>query len=106
MFFAFDFYLLYNNSNPNSKYFLPVLITKIIFTVVMLVSLSNYFFEMMLMITLTNLFFIWFLLKVRPFKSAFSNMRIIVIEIVLLLINAVYAVYQFYASGNIYVQIL
>ena len=105
MFFMFDYGTLYN-SHPQSKYFLPLLMIRIVICLIIMVSLSNYAFEMMVINTFINLLFVCFLVKVRPFQSTFTNIRLILIELLLLITNGIYAVYQYFANLHIYVSTL
>lgn len=74
----FDYGTLYN-SHPQSKYFLPLLMIRIVICLIIMVSLSNYAFEMMVINTFINLLFVCFLVKVRPFQSTLTNIRLILV---------------------------
>lgn len=55
---------------------------------------------MMVLLSIVSFLFLLYLFVVRPFHSKFTNIRLIVTELLLTAVNGVYCVYQFYASKS------
>ena len=98
--FPYDYCYLYRNSDTRTKYFLPLLITKLILSTIFAVILSSNPLPMMAMLTTFTFIFLSYLFLVRPFHSKFTNFGLITIELLLTIINGFYCVYQYYASNK------
>jgi hypothetical protein len=102
--FPYDYCYLYRNSDSRTKYFLPLLVTKLVISALLAAILHNHAFSMMVMLTIITFLFLGYLFVVRPFHSKFTNFRLIVIELFLTSLNGLYCLYQYYASKTEYVS--
>ena len=102
----YDYCLIYKNSNQKSKYYLPLLLSRLYLTALFASSLSNHPFVLMIINTIISVIFVGYLLIIRPFNSAFTNVRVIIVEVLILSMNAVYGYYQFQAEKGEYVGVL
>jgi hypothetical protein len=101
--FPHDYCYSYKNVNPWSKYFLPLLATKLVLTAFLAVLLETYPFVLLAVCSVLSGLFLVYLLIVRPFQSVFTNFRIIALEFMLTVLNGIYCIYQYFASKNEYV---
>ena len=104
-FFPYDYCFSYNNAHKHSKYYLPFLTTKIFLLSALNVLLSNLLVLLITHVAL-NLVFLVYLIKVRPFNSAFTNARVIIIDILVVVLNLAQGAYQYFALKDSYSELL
>ena len=80
-----------------SKYFLPLLATKLFLTALLSVALEGKSFYMMACNSALSVIFFFYLIVVRPFQSAFTNFRVIFLELLICMLNGGFCVYQYFA---------
>lgn len=90
--FPYDYCLLYKNNDKRTKYFLPLLMTKLLCIGILTVSAQNAFY-LMVFNTLISLLFCLYLVIIRPFNSIFTNIRTIIIEGLVCILNGGFCVY-------------
>ena len=90
--FPYDYCLLYKNNDSRSKYYLPLLLTKLL-SIAILTAVTQNAFYLMAINTLISLIFSLYLMVVRPFTSTFTNARIIIIEVLVGILNGAFCVY-------------
>jgi hypothetical protein len=104
--FLFDYFNLYNHESESSasksKYYLPVLFTKIYLSALLAALLINAPLAYFVAIGLIELVFLVFLLAVRPFLSTYTNFRLVAVSIALLAGEIVMAMYLYYSGKNEY----
>lgn len=101
--FPYDYCYLYKNATTKSKYFIPLLATKLFLTALVNVALESQPFPMMAFNTIISIIFFLYLLLVRPFQSAFTNFRLVFLELLVCLVNAAFCVYQYFAAKSEYI---
>lgn len=102
--FPFDYSSIYKHKHPKAKYFLPLLMTKLLLMAIFNSALMNRALSLMSVNTALSLLFLLFLLVVRPFQSTFSNVKVITLYSLLLFLNGTYLIYQAEAEKNVYID--
>ena len=102
----YDYCYIYKNKDSRSKYYLPLLITKLILISFFNVTMQSVPFYLMAANLALSMMFLLFLGIVRPFNSTFTNARNIVVYILIVAVNGIYCAYQYYASNKVYISIL
>ena len=103
-FLPFDYCYLYDHSRPNSKYFLPLLMAKTFLYSLLAATLPDHPFPMTLSHAILTIAFLAYLIWSKPFKSRFTLTRVIIVEILLLVLQGMFAVYQYFALSYQYIR--
>lgn len=75
----YDYCYIYKNKDSRSKYYLPILITKLLLISLFNVVMQSLPFYLMVMNLILSALFLIFLVRVRPFNSSFTNARNIIV---------------------------
>lgn len=103
-FLPFDYCYLYNHSHPKSKYFLPLLMGKVFLYSLSSASLTSLPFAMTVCHAILTTIFLVYLIGSKPFKSKFTLARLIIVEVLLLVLQGVFGVYQYLALSYQYIR--
>ena len=83
---------------------MPLLTTKLFLTALVNVALESQPFPMICVNTVISIVFFLYLLMVRPFQSAFTNFRVVFLELLVCLVNSAFCVYQYFAAKSEYIK--
>jgi len=75
----YDYCFIYKNKDKRSKYYLPLLVTKLFIISFVNVAFQKTPFQLMILTAAINFIFLLWLVIVRPFNSTFTNARNIII---------------------------
>jgi hypothetical protein len=103
-FLPFDYCYLYDHSRPKSKYFLPLLMGKVfLYSLSSATLISRPFAITLCHATLTTIFIVY-LIGAKPFKSKFTLARLMIVETLLLMLQGMFGVYQYFALSLQYIK--
>ena len=100
--YPYDFCNLYHSRRRSSKYFLPLLITKLFLTCIISTTLTFSSFVLLAAQAGLNLLFVIILIKMRPFASKFTNVRLVLVEVMVMIVNGGFSYYQMEATKDRY----
>jgi len=85
------------------KYFLPILLTKIYLTALLSSVLKSNPFIFFIIVSLIEIIFSIFIIRIRPFQSNFTNLRLITISLLFLGTNIICCLYLYFSKQLTYI---